>query len=235
MPETFNVVVVEDDNDLRKTLVYGLNSQGLNAKGVGSAKELNDVLAEGDVDIVCLDLGLPDEDGISVALRLQDHPTVGVIMVTARGMDDERILGLRCGADLYFVKPVNIMELAVAATNLGRRLKSQKNNHTPQSPWRYMPAKASIETPGGIVVKLTPNECILMDVLFSRLNKYVTKSELLLSLGHQDEVSFYPRLEMLVSRLRAKVAKLDPNHSIPIQARHAMGYSFVIDDHHNMP
>lgn len=228
MSEQLNVVVVEDDKDLRKTLVYGLNAQGLSVRGVGTAAELYSLLKVEDIDIVCLDLGLPDEDGIDVASRLPSD--IGLIMVTARGMDDERIIGHQSGADLYFVKPVNIVELAMAAVNLGKRVKDHKLANTrAQNPWKHMPEKATLETPGGVAIKLTPNECVLVNALFGKLNSCVSKAEILTSLGYQDEINFYPRLDMLISRLRAKALKMDPHHPIPIKSRHSLGYSFVVD------
>ena len=109
------VVVVEDERDLREEVVDFLTGSGLAVRGAANGAELERLLGDEPADVVVLDLGLPSEDGISIAARLQTRPGApGIDMMTARGRVEERILGYQTGADIYLVKPVDYGELVAA-------------------------------------------------------------------------------------------------------------------------
>jgi DNA-binding response OmpR family regulator len=117
------IVVVEDDEDLREEVVGFLAGRGFVARAAGSGAALDRTLDERPADIIVLDLGLPDEDGTVVATRLRRRePPVGLIMMTARAQAYERVLGYDIGADVYMVKPVDYDELEAAIRSLVRRL-----------------------------------------------------------------------------------------------------------------
>ena len=217
-----SIVVVEDEPELRDNLVIGLTSHGFSVCGVSDAASLYTLMAAQHVDVILLDLGLPGEDGIEVALRLKGKQEIGVIMVTARGMAEERLQGFESGADNYFVKPVNIAELAVAITNLGRRLVKR-----PDTAWQLNTAASTICTPNGISVSLTNQECSLLNLLMSKIGVNVTFPEIFLALGQPDDIYAKARLEVLVCRLRSKVQKAEMVSPLPIKARHSIGYIFL--------
>src|ERR1035438_2349057 len=130
------VVTCEDQAVMRAYLVNGLARLEIKAFGVCDGIELDAFLAANQVDIVILDIGLPGEDGYSIATRLrQERPYLGIIMLTARDQTDDRVLGLDCGADLYFAKPVDIRELASALGSLHRRLRLNRPAAAPAC-WR---------------------------------------------------------------------------------------------------
>ena len=201
----------------------GLGYLGFEMRGAGDGAELDALLAERPPQIVLLDLGLPKEDGLEIAARLRGNPMLGIIILTARSMVDERILGLESGADHYFVKPVEIAELAAAITNLGRRLAR------PATPWNFSVQSSSLQTPSGVVIPLTAQECILLELLFAHLGTNVSRQQIFKALGQPDDISSNARVEVLISRLRAKVQKADTAVTLPLRARHNLGYVFLAE------
>jgi len=216
------IVIVEDEPELRDNLVLGLSSHGFDVSGAGDGRELDAALAAQSVDIVVLDLGLPGEDGLEIAGRLKANSTIGIVMLTARGTLENRIQGLERGADNYFVKPVNFTELAIAIKNLGRRLKMSVNPS-----WQLNSPNSCLYTPNGVKIQLTAQECILLALLFEHRGMNVLRRDIFSALGQPDDIYSNPRIEVLISRLRSKVKKLDPDVSLPLHARHNIGYIFL--------
>jgi len=214
-----SIIIVEDEPELREYLSIGLSYYGFEVRGVGDGAQLDLALAQRQPHIVLLDLGLPREGGLEIAARLRDNPTLGIIMLTARSMTEERILGLQSGADHYFVKPVEIAELAAAIKNLARRLAPPV-----ATPWNFSAQASCLQTPSGVDIPLTAQECILLELLFAHLGKNVSRQQIFQALGQPDDISSNARIEVLISRLRAKVRKADPAASLPLRARHSMGY-----------
>ena len=122
-----HLVVVDDDAIYRADVVKKLQDAGFPCRGVGSGAELGAVLADQPAQIVVLDLNLGEEDGLEIARQLRATGDCGIIMMTTRGMVEQRIDGLAMGADAYLVKPVDFRELTGVIRNLHRR----------QVEWRY--------------------------------------------------------------------------------------------------
>lgn len=219
---TLGIIIVEDETYLREVFITGLSDYGLNVRGVSNGVELDHALSQQQADIILLDLSLPGEDGLRIAERLRNDPALGIIILTGRDKTEDRIVGFDCGADNYFVKPVNIAELAAAITSLGRRIK-RPTRHT----WVLNSEASCLMTPKKISVPLTAHECILLTILFERFGENVPRCEIFSALNLPDDISSNPRLEVLVSRLRSKVHKSDPGSKLPLRARHSRGYAFL--------
>ena len=220
-----SIIIVEDEPELREYLTTGLCYFGFEVRGVGDGDELDAALEQKPAQIVLLDLGLPKEGGLEIAARLRGNPMLGIIMLTARSMTEERILGLESGADHYFVKPVDVTELAAAIKNLGRRLARPLD-----TPWNFSAANSCLQTPSGVGIALTAQECTLLELLFAHLGKNVSRQQIFKALGQPDDISSNARIEVLISRLRAKVQKADPSVSLPLRARHNIGYILLAGD-----
>jgi DNA-binding response OmpR family regulator len=219
-----HVLVVEDEPKLLENLIIGLTHMGFEVTGVSDGRGVDAALLEKKVDIIVLDLGLPGEDGLEIAKRIRIRSAIGLIIVTSRGLTEDRILGYEGGADLYFVKPVDMGELAAAIRSVERRL--AKTSH---SVWRLEIESSSLVTPGNIKVRLNSQEISVVKVLLSKIGEDVGRWELLDVLGLPDDVSFYPRLEVLISRMRSKVLKADPAFPLPIHSRYSRGYAFILE------
>lgn len=122
--DPLRILVVDDDMWYRNYLTRALREHRFTVVGVANGSAFEAAWAKHPADVVILDieLGEADRDGLSIAAMLRANHACGVIMVTARGATDDRLKGLGTGADAYFQKPVNIGELALTITNLGRRL-----------------------------------------------------------------------------------------------------------------
>lgn len=117
-----NVLVVEDDDAIAEPLIKGLERQGFRVQRASTGLGGVDVFrAHSDIDIVLLDLGLPDIDGYEVCRRLRANSAIPIIMLTARGDEIDRVLGLELGADDYMVKPFGFRELIARINAVTRR------------------------------------------------------------------------------------------------------------------
>jgi len=221
------VVACEDQALMRDYIVSGLVSVGIMAAGVCDGIELDAHLRQDQVDIVILDIGLPGEDGYSITTRLrQEHPHLGIIMLTARDQTDDKVQGLDCGADLYFTKTVGIRELASAVGSLHRRLSLSQPMPTPAR-WRLDGLRSCLVTPSGIEISLTDNEHRFLTPLLDQPGTVVDRDRLSQALDQMPDIYAMRRMETMLSRLRAKVQKVSPEEPLPVRARHGRGYAFL--------
>lgn len=117
------IVVVEDNDDLRNTTVDSLHAMGHAVRGATGASTLDLALASAGADLLVLEVSLPGEDGLSIARRMRvSHPLIGIVMVTARARQEDKLAGYDSGADLYLTKPVSMGELGSAIQAMARRL-----------------------------------------------------------------------------------------------------------------
>lgn len=222
------IVVVEDEADLREEVVFNLAGEGFDVVGVGDGVGLQRELLQ-HTDLVLLDVGLPGEDGFSIARRLRSDPaslSIGIIMLTAMGTLNERVQGLEDGADAYLVKPVDFLELRACIESLSRRL-SFDASRTAEGCWTYGSARWELVAPSGAKIKLTLTEKKLIDILVREPGKAVTRRDIIAQ-GLGESLAYYDerRLEALVSRLRRKIEQSYPL-SQPIQSAHGVGYAFA--------
>ncbi|MDD2364636.1 MAG: response regulator transcription factor [Desulfuromonadaceae bacterium] len=221
------IIIVEDEEDLLNVLVEILLRLGLDVRGVSDGTSLDLALADYPADIVVLDLNLPGEDGVDIALRLRQKHHCGIIMTSSRAMVNERVKGFESGADLYFVKPINPIELHAALLNLGRRLK--QTDSPVKAPWCYESSASVLRTPNGVSINLTANECTAIKLLFAAPGETISTISLLYALGYPDDQYGLQRLKTLFSRLRSKIHDLDPESELPVRARHSQGYSYLAE------
>lgn len=215
-----HVLVVEDQPALQEAIVTYLNLSGFIADGVGSLAGAESWMQTHRFDILVLDLGLDDGDGLALLgqFNLQDK---GLIITTARSEASDRLIGFQAGADSYLIKPVILEELVVIIHNLSRRLNVNAINS-----WFLDTASWSLESPDHISVKLTQLEMAFMACLANSPSELVLKDNLIIALG-QDPSEYDPRrMEILVRRLRTKI-KNNLGFDAPIETVHGQGYVFT--------
>ncbi len=128
---TLKIAVVEDHSDLREMLVNYLSARSYDTAGFSCAEDLDDHLSEGSVDVLILDLNLPGEDGYSIARRMRDsHPTLNIVMLTARTSLQDRVKGYVSGADVYLSKPIEPEELGAVIASMARRVESTRDKNS---------------------------------------------------------------------------------------------------------
>lgn len=221
------VAVVEDNTDLRDEIVFHLRRHGHAVVGLGDGIALDAHLAEHPIDVLVLDLGLPGEDGLSIATRLrQSHPGMAIAMLTARGELDDRLRGFKTGADIYLVKPVDMRELSAIAESLHRRTR-QPPAEAPRAEWRLDFFTMELTTPTGVSVMLTPTECNLMREMAEATPEPVPRGRLAVAIGHPEPDFDYRRLETTLSRLRKKLEMHCADGSNPLRSARNVGYVFA--------
>lgn len=215
------ILVVEDEPDLLEALVDYLNMEGMAAHGVSSLGDAQAWMDSNAFDILLLDLGLPDGDGLSWLKKRQDLRDKGVIITTARSDAISRVSGIRAGADVYLVKPVLPEEIVSLVRNLMRRLRGQAPSTwvLDETGWRLL-------APDGRPLKLTHTEHVLLQRLAQSSGQAVSKEALATSMGHNPEHYDFRRLEILIRRLRNK-AKETWDISLPLETAHRLGYAFT--------
>lgn len=121
-----NIIVVEDNDELRDATVDALRVEGHQVLGLDCAEALPEQASWRRIDLMLVDLNLPGEDGLALTQRVRAiQPDIGIIMVTARGLSNDKRRGYDSGADIYMTKPVSLEELTAAIQSLSRRLKPE--------------------------------------------------------------------------------------------------------------
>jgi DNA-binding response OmpR family regulator len=197
---TPHVLVVEDDPSLATQLVRGLSRGGYQVDHVMTGQE---ALASGDPDVVLLDLGLPDADGVEVCRRLRARSDAGIIIVTARGEEPERVLALDAGADDYLIKPFGLAELLARIRAVLRRVRpgGELLRHGPLS----VDLRTRKVTVHGREVALTPKEFDILECLASDPGRVMTRQEILESAWDAHWYGPTKVLDVHVAALRRKL------------------------------
>ena len=221
---TLRLVLLEDDDLLRdRILAPKLRQFGFEVTATGSAAELHAVVKKGAPDIFLLDLGLPDGDGFEVARSLRTSvPRAGIIILTGRSDNVDRVRGLFEGADAYLTKPVEIDVLVATLYSVARRLEPA-TAPAPAGHWALSPDEWFLLSPTGGRVMLSKSERRLLDVMLRHINEVVSR-EALIAVLTDDVDAFDPhRLDSMVHRLRRKVLTA-LGEPLPLNAAHGTGY-----------
>jgi two-component system phosphate regulon response regulator OmpR len=230
------ILVVDDDLRLRDLLQRYLSEQGFSVHTVSDAAGMDKLLARERFDLLVLDLMLPGEDGLSICRRLRGGKnTICIIMLTAKGEDVERIVGLEMGADDYLPKPFNPRELVARINAVLRRRAAPLPPGAPaidveEVSFGSMTVNLATRTleRDGQSISLTTGEFALLKVLVTHPRTPLSRDKLMeLARGREYEV-FDRSIDVQVSRLRKLVEK-DPARPAYIQTVWGFGYVFVPD------
>lgn len=230
------LAIIEDNPDLLDELLAWLGYRGFEVWGTRSAEAFWRQLHSHPVDIVLIDIGLPGEDGFSVLSYLHELGHYGLVVVSARGQQQDKLQALSLGADAYLIKPVNFAHLAETLTALGARL--QQDRPAPQQPEMASAAPASapatglwrlhedkLISPDARTLELTQQEYRLVELLMRNRNEVCSKLDLHVCLfAHESEPDLH-RIDVVVSRLRHK-ARQQGIH-LPVRAIFGKGLAFI--------
>lgn len=233
-----SIAIVEDDTDQLHSIEEFLLDSGYSVWGAGSAEAFYKGFTVQPVDVVLLDLGLPGEDGLSVASLLKSRPEVGVIILSARDSLDDRLAGMRAGADRYLVKPVNLLELAANIDATASRL-APRTAVDPVGSLAAVAVPASaaacwvlamkdwvLSSPQGKCLQLTTHEFMFLQQLLRADGQPVPKRDISTHLFGARAQNGAERLNLLLTRLRKKAAEAfcEP---LPVKTLHQIGYAFT--------
>jgi DNA-binding response OmpR family regulator len=226
------ILIVDDDPALLELLERYLGEQGYNVAGVGDGEGMDRYLAASPVDLIILDLMLPGEDGLSIAKRLRASGTIPILMLSARGDDVDRIVGLEVGADDYLAKPFNPRELLARLRAILRRGQPEAPAVAAAEPaeihsfgdFRLDTANRTL-TRGGEQVALTSGEYALLQVFVEHPNRVLSRDALVERLAGYERSPFDRSIDVRVTRLRRKI-EADPSAPVFIQTVWGEGYRF---------
>lgn len=227
-----HVLIVEDEPVTRAKLAAYLTAEGFQVSEAADARDMKAIVAKTIPDVVLLDINLPDESGLILARELRAKSSVGIILVTARQDETDRIVGLEIGADDYITKPFNPRELAVRVRNLQRRVAPTMAAERSASGiysfagWRLDCDARQLSSPSGEAVRLTRGEFDVLAALARNAGRALTRDQLLDMTQHDGEAVIDRTIDVLVGRLRRKIED-DSRHPGIILTVHGVGYRLV--------
>ncbi|MDE3736654.1 MULTISPECIES: response regulator [Pseudomonas] len=237
MAEQISILVVDDDEAIRELLLDYLGGQGYQVHAVGDSGQLRARLAEALPDLVLLDVGLPGEDGLSLARYLREHHDLPVIMVSGAGTPLDRIVGLEVGADDYLAKPFDPRELLARVKTVLRRYRRAPAASTQPATesegtclqlglCRLDLQSRQLLDAAGEEIPLTAMEFDLLQAFAQRPNRPLSRDQLLNLTQHRDWNPFDRSIDIRIARLRRKL-ETDPDKPQIIRTVRGVGYMFV--------
>jgi two-component system phosphate regulon response regulator OmpR len=232
------ILVVDDDPDVRELLEDFLGDQGYRVVSLDSAEALRNALERQVPDLVLLDVGLPGEDGLSLARHVRERFDSGIIMVSGAGETLDRIIGLEIGADDYLPKPFDLRELHARVKSVLRRYRMAEGTEA-TSPaadgsaqtiafglGRLDPQRHQLLDGAGAEIPVTAMEFEMLKVFADRPNRPLSRDQLLNLTQNRDWDPFDRSVDIRIARLRRKIEP-DPDQPVYLKTVRGIGYMFV--------
>lgn len=223
------ILVLEDEKSIRSFMKIKLRSFGYEVLETETGKEAIERIDDS-VDIALLDVMLPDIDGFEVCRRLRiSYPNLGIIMITAKGLEEDKILGLGSGADDYIVKPFSPKELVARIESLLRRIninevyKNTKSNRHQFGPFILDIDRKTLEK-NNENISLTPTEYAIVNLLMSNPDKVISRDKILDKVWGEDYFGDIKTVDVNIRRIRQKIEE-DP--SKPLFLKTAWGHGYI--------
>ena len=227
MEET-NILVVDDEKEIADLLEIYLISDGFQVLKAYSAKEGLRILEEKKIDLVLLDVMMPDMDGIAMCRRIRETNNIPIIMVSAKTQDIDKIVGLSTGADDYVAKPFNPLELMARVKSQLRRY-TQLGNAAESGDSIYTVGGLSINddlkevTVDGEVVKLTPIEYNILLLLVKNQGKVFSINQIYESIWNEDAIGADNTVAVHIRHIREKI-EINPKEPRYLKVVWGVGY-----------
>ena len=230
METSDHILIVDDDAEIRRLLSAYLQKNGLRVTAVGDGKAMERALQAPGVDLIVLDLMLPGDDGLTLCRNLRAKSNIPILMLTARGEETDRIVGLEMGADDYLPKPFSARELLARIKVILRRARSLPSNLQPEevrqmrfAGWTLDTAHRHLVSPTGVVVALSGAEYRLLRVFLSHPNRVLNRDQLVDLTQGREADPLDRSIDVQVSRLRQRLGD-DPRDPALIKTVRGAGY-----------
>jgi two-component system, OmpR family, response regulator len=232
LPSSFEVLVVDDDGEILSLVAKFLRANGFRVHTARSGAEMSEALKHASIDLIVLDLMLPGRNGLDLCRDLRRTSSIPVIMLTAKGEETDRIIGLEVGADDYLPKPFNPRELLARINAVLRRVRSpdqppfERGGRAMQfAGWHLDTLKRELTDPRGVVVDLSTGEYDLLLAFLEAPQRVLTREFLLDAARNRSIDAFDRSIDVQVSRLRRKLDGVDDL----IKTIRGAGYLFAAD------
>jgi two-component system, OmpR family, response regulator len=226
-----HVLVVEDDQQISRLIAHYLEANDYRVSIAADGREMERALGCSRIDLIVLDLMLPGEDGLSLCQRLRKSSRIPIVVLTAKGEDVDRIVGLEMGADDYLTKPFNPRELLARIRAVMRRAEvvAEGIRHVTRVysflGWQLDCAMRVLTNPQGTQIAITGAEFDLLQVMCERHGRVLSRQQLLDLTQGRNPGPLERSVDILVSRLRRKI-EADPQRPDIIKTVRPIGYLF---------
>lgn len=228
-----HILVVDDDRQLRELLAEYLQKQGYRVTAVADGKAMRAAINVTLPDLIVLDVMLPGEDGLSLCRDLRARSQIPIIMLTARGEETDRVVGLELGADDYVPKPYSPRELLARIKSVLRRARSMPINLQPDhtgvfrfADWTLDTATRNLTSPEGVIVALSGTEFRLLRIFLDHPNSVLTRDQLIDLMLSRDAGPYDRAIDVQISRLRQRLGEGAREPAI-IKTVRGQGYVFA--------
>lgn len=230
-----HILVVDDDTEISDLLARYLDAHGYRVSVAGNGAELRSAIREHRIDLILLDLGLPDEDGLTLLRQFQHEWYGPVIVVSGRGESVERVIGLELGADDYITKPFDLRELLARVRSVLRRTQQKPpdvSTHKIEFDGLELDLSARrLFDRNGQEIILTCGEYELLQTLLERPNQVLTRDQLMNCTHGRNTSAFDRAIDVQIGRLRHKI-EADPTRPQLIKSVRGAGYIVTVPVKH---
>lgn len=231
MTEQEHILVVEDEPITREQVVSYFEEEGFRVSSTGSGDEVRKLLAENDIILVLLDIKLPGKDGLTLTREIRTDSDIGIILVTSKQEQIDRILGLESGADDYVTKPFDPRELLSRAKNLIRRVHIQQSQKRKShirkfDGWVLDLNKRELTSPDGELASLSAGEYQLLLAFMEKAGEVMNRDQLMNRIRNREWFPDDRYIDVLVGQLRKKLGERASTAKL-ITTIHGTGYLFT--------
>lgn len=222
-----HILVVDDEARIREVLLYALEKEGFGVTAVADGPAAVAAVEAGGVDLVVLDVMLPEMDGLEVCRRIRARHRVPILFLSARGEEVDRIVGLELGGDDYLTKPFSPRELTARVRAVFRRVEAPAAAAEPARPSLMLHGEIEVDTErhevryAGRAVSLTPTEFGVLGALLERPGVVLSRGQLMQRAYRYDNLITERTIDTHVRRIRAKFRQAGGD---PITTVHGIGY-----------
>lgn len=227
-----HILIVDDDRDIRELLSEYLQKQGYRVSVASEGRSMRAALTRSAPDLIVLDLMLPGDDGLTLCREVRAQSDIPIIMLTARGEEVDRIVGLEMGADDYLSKPFSPRELVARIKSILRRSRALPSNLKPEqvrafkfAGWMLDVATRNLVSPAGVSIALSGTDYKLLRIFLDHPNRVLNRDQLIDMTQSRDAGPFDRSIDLQVSRLRRR---LDDNPKEPSIIKTARGEGYVL-------
>lgn len=230
--ENYQILIVEDEDVTRFNLRNLFEAEGYKVFEAFNEETMTTMLSQNDINLVIMDINLPGKNGLLLGRQLASNKNLGLIFLTGRDSDIDKVLGLEIGADDYLTKPFNPRELTIRARNILNRIGNNKNEIESEQPiitfneWKLNGNSREMTSPTGDVIPIPRGEYRALRLLIKNQGNIVSRQELIKEMTGRDLRDNDRTVDVTIRRLRKH---FESNNNTPelINTIHGEGYRFV--------